>query len=215
MGNYSYLLKVFNCKNTKIIWENCKDELLELIKDRDNYFYFEDEETFDNIISLEDLAKHLNGNKFFGYLTNPTCKILCKICLNTEFVNTNKCEMPIMYFEEEGWNRIHYLKFDIKTENIEWYSYAYDFDFDYHEEKLRQQFKKEKNCIEKFRDKIMNTEVDIWELVEEKKKDYIYNLIYDKATNWRQNNFSYNQPKQDYNNIETILYMFGIRHEDF
>ena len=217
MGNYSYLLKVLNCKNTKINWNNFKDGLFEIMKDVDNYFYFDNEDTFDNIVSLEDLANHLHDKKLFGYLTNPTCQILCKICLNTEFTDSDNLELPIMYFEEEGWDRIHYLKFNIGSEDIEWCSYAFDFDNEHYENKIKEEISNKKTrCIDKIKTIVNKGIDDIWELVDKKRNEYVYNLIYDRATNWKKHCFSYNQPKQDYKNLDTIsmLALFGLRYED-
>jgi hypothetical protein len=185
------------------------------MKDRDNYFYFKNEDTFDNIVSLEDLSIHLHTKKLFGYLTNPTCEILSKICLNTEFTDNDNLSQPIMYFEEEGWDRIHYLKFNIGTENIEWCSYAFDFDTEHYENKIKEEIERKQTCFVKIK-KIVSKDMDLCELIDKKKNEYVYNLIYDKATHWRKNNFSYNQPKQDYKNLDTItmLSLFGIRYED-
>lgn len=215
MGNYSYLLKVLNCKNTRINWNNFKDKLFEIMKDKDNYFYFNNEETFDNIVSLEDLAIHLRYKKLFGYLTNPTCEILSKICLNTEFTDSDNLSQPIMYFEEEGWDRLHYLKFNIGSEDIEWCSYAFDFDTEHYENKIKEEFERKQSCFDKIK-KIVSKDMDLCELIDKRKNEYVYNLIHDKATHWRKHKFSYNQPKQDYKNLDTItmLSLFGIRYED-
>ena len=217
MGNYSYLLKVLNCKNTIINWNNFKDVLFELTKDTDNYIYFNNIDTFDNIVSLEDLANHLHAKKLFGYLTNPTCEILSLICLNSVFTDKDNLGSPIMYFEEGGWDRIHYLKFNIGTEDIEWCSYAFDFDSECYENKIKEEIENKRNFIEKIKNKIFDKDiVDYWSLVVGKKNEYMHNLIYDKSTNWRRNYFSYKQPKQDYKNLDTIsmLSLFGIRYED-
>ena len=92
----------------------------------DNYLDIYEDDSI-NITSIADLANYLHDRKLFGYLTNSTIKTLCKICLHTKFIHTNINQYPKLYFEEEGWDKIHFLEFYPGTETIIWGSYAFDF----------------------------------------------------------------------------------------
>ena len=181
MGNNSYLISVKNSDNTLINWYLAKEEIDKINSSQSeyenwNYLYLDNIEE-SNVKSLQDFANFLNNKKLFGYLTNSYIKSLQKICLHTKFVGETKLK-PKMFFEESGWKKIHFFEFNIGTEEITWGIYNFNFDI----EKYEKEFCKEIN-IEWKRDA---DPVDdfVYENVLKKQDEYIYNLIYDKNTNW-------------------------------
>ena len=210
MGNYSYLLKILNCDNTKINWEIVMKEIekinKESTKDDTNYLYYNLPDDVNTIKNLANFSKHLNNHKVFGYLTNSYIKSLKQICKNTERILEDK-ENPKMFFEEEGWNRIHYLEFELGTENIIYGSYTYNFDTEYYikifEEEIKN--KKQLNCIKE----------DPYELALAKEKEYINNLIYDKSTNWQIKKLEPTFTTQNKSNLHLLLMLAGLRIEDY
>jgi len=198
MGNYSYLLDTTNCKNAKIDWVGFNTALLNI--KGDHYFYPDT-----NPETLEDLAKILNGRKLFGYLTSSYIKILNKL----SFFTTAESK-PVWYFEEAGWNRIHYLEFNPGYEDVIHGSFAFDINETYFknifekewEEKQLQKIYSEDDKEDIFADKI-----------QEKQKDYMMNLIADSGTNWSKSKleFDCNQITKE---ADLWMYIMGIRKED-
>jgi hypothetical protein len=224
MGNYSYLKKVIFGKETKIDYEKLKEELnkIDEEKDMDAYLHciIDDDITFNNnVVTLEnfdDYAKRIHNHKLCGYLNRGTIKKLCKsgLCMTTE----NK-QNPIMFFEEEGWDRLYYFKFFPGTEKVEMGTYAFDFDNDFYEK----EYKSKTTCFKKADDLLDHSNVydyyndhdDIYEYINEKKENYIRNLIYDKSTNWNISILNYNvTERKPEMSIEMLMMLSGIRPED-
>ena len=124
MTHHSYLLYTENCENTLIIWENFIEELVLLEKEDNNYLYVYKHTS--TIKTLKDLAHELNDTKLCGYLTLPVKKILGLICKNIDYtiLENELDKLPKMYFEEDGWDRIHYFEFYPGTDRIIWGSHA-------------------------------------------------------------------------------------------
>ena len=205
MGNYSWLLKIINGDNTIIDWKLIIPE----INFHNNQFYIDIDDS-SKISSITDLSDYLNDTKLFGYLNNNYIKSLCKISLHTKFIDNTKdiTKYPKMYFEEEGWDRIHFLEFHPGYEDVYWGSYAFDINYHEMEESIK--------IIKKITD-----EQKIYEEINLKKKEYMLNLINDKFTNWTIKKFQYSNENnnkdnnQDNISLYTIMELFGIRHEDY
>jgi hypothetical protein len=182
MGNYSYLKKVLFGKETRIDFEKLKQELnkIDTEKELDPYYL---RCLGQDIENFEDYANRIDGDKFCGYLTAGTVKKLCKSgrCM-TAGANIN----PIMYFEEEGWDRLHYFKFFPGTETVEHGVHAFNFDEELYENKFNKNLPAFKKVINELKNKfkIDDNDDDMHEYVTEKRDDYITNLINDTSTNW-------------------------------
>jgi hypothetical protein len=210
MGNYSYLLKILNGKETLIDYALLKNELDMIGKEyTDSYLYClsnNNDYRFENnssIKTFEDFANRINGNKLCGYLTNGTIKKLCKSGL---YMSNKDNSNPVMYFEEEGWDRLYYFKFFPGTEKVECGSFAFDFDLLYYEN----EYFTKNNKIKKEDD---DEDDEVYNYVDQKRTDYIKNLCYDKNINWNVHILDYNKTEK-INNSDLMLYVMGIRPED-
>jgi len=194
MGNYSWLLKIINGDTTIIGWNSVfpVDNLL-----NDNYLTIYKEDSI-NISSITDLANYLHDRKLFGYLTNSTIKTLCKICLHTKFIdgNINITNYPKLYFEEEGWDRIHFLEFHLGTETVIWGSYSFDFNREELEKSLIDDYK----LIYNMENEDFDYETRIYDKIYKKRKEYILNLINDTHTNWNIQKLDYSKNKNQNDN---------------
>ena len=200
MGNYSYLIEVINGKETLINYELLKNELdIIEIEYNDCYLYCLTEDN--EIKTFEDFSNRINGKKLCGYLTNGTIKKLCKsgLCMSNKY---NK--KPVMYFEEEGWDRIYYFKFFPGTEKVECGSFAFNFNFEHHEN----EYYTKNNKIKKDDDE------EGYYYADQKRTDYIKNLCEDINTNWDVSMLDYNIDQDFQNKLGVILYLLGIRPED-
>lgn len=197
MGNYSYLKKVLFGKETRIDFEKLKEELnkIDTEKELDPYYLYYltlDDGKIKDIENFEDYANRIDGNKFCGYLTPGTVKKLCKSgkCMTAgAYIN------PIMYFEEEGWDRLHYFKFFPGTETVEHGVYAFNFDEELYENKFNEKLPPFKKVIKELENKFKIDDTiddDMYEYVTEKREDYITNLINDTSTNWERYFLNYN-----------------------
>ena len=135
--------------------------------------YKSDEKEFENINSIIDIGKFLNGKK----ISFEQLNFLCKLCLNTRYSIDVKCR-PTLYFLENR-NKIHYLEFIIGTETIYHGQYLFNFDIDFYKRKFVNKYKtvsmsEYKNSDDEYMLNYVNT----------KKHEYMYNLIHDKSTNW-------------------------------
>lgn len=210
MGNYSWLLKTVNGDSTIINWNSVFPVENAL---NDNYLTIYEEDCI-NISSITDLANYLHDRKLFGYLTNSTIKTLCKICLNTKFIDENNIEYPKLYFEEEGWDRIHFLEFHPGTETIIWGSYAFDFNEKELEKSLIDQYKLIYNVNLMYDNP--DTETEIYDKLDKRKQEYLLNLLSDRLTNWNIKNLDYSIDQNDNNSkLLDYLTLFGIRYEDY
>ena len=94
--------------------------------------YKSDEKEFENINSIIDIGKFLNGKK----ISFEQLNFLCKLCLNTRYSIDVKCRNnPILYFLENR-NKIHYLEFIIGSETIYHGQYLFNFDIDFYKRKF-------------------------------------------------------------------------------
>lgn len=203
MGNYSYLLKVIN-GNIKLNIEKLREECNEIDKEyKDNncymwYIFEEDGINCDTpkIETFEDFANRVAGHKLCGYLIPSYLKKLCRVAMN---LVKKEDQNPVMYLEEEGWDRLHYFKFFPETEKVEWGIYEFNFNEKYFEDKY-----KENNIKDK----------DIYDYVDEKRNDYIQNIINDENTKW---SISYVDYKKEQKEDKTLLLLtlMGIRPNDF
>jgi len=217
MGNYSWLLKVINGDFTIIDWESILPNINSL---EDNYFYINEYEC-SNVVSMTDLSNFLDDTKLFGYLTNGSIKSLCKISLHTKFINgvdntdnITNIKYPKMYFEEEGWDRIHFLEFHPGTEDILWGSYAFDMNENELEKSLVSEYKLIHNI--ELTQKHDDFETKIYDEIRKRKKEYMLNLINDKFTHWNIKKLDYSNKVETQNDkLITLMSLFGIRHEDF
>ena len=212
MGNYSWLLKIINGDSTIIDWKSILPTEHTL---NDNYLDIYEEDCI-NISSITDLANYLDDRKLFGYLTNSTKKTLCKICLYTKFIdkNINITDYPKLYFEEEGWDRIHFLEFYPGTETINWGSYAFDFNEKELEKSLIDQYNLIYN-IELTYDH-PDSQMQIYDKLDKRRIEYLQNLICDKLTIWNIKKLDYlTIENQDNNKLLNYLTLFGIRYEDY
>jgi len=218
MANYSYLLKVLYGNETTIDYEKLSeilnnidcDYLSSLTDDKDFYG-----KPFKKLETFEDYANRLDDRCLCGYLTPGTIEKLCKSGLYMKNENNNN---PIMYFEEEGWERLHYFKFFPGTEKVEHGTYAFNFNEKYYEEKYDKQ---NSSFLENVKTKILKSSFDEkkWDYISERKNDYMLNLIYDESTNWKKYLLNYNKKysekysEKDYK-LSTYLTLCGLRHED-
>jgi len=112
-------------------------------------------------MSLKDYAICLNDTKLFGYIDHNTERLLMGISYATVMTGPTdsptdeKKVYPIMYFEEEGWIRLHYLEFNPTVDHIIWGCRTFDFD-----------------------------QMDWSDQQTAKRKYYMMCLIRDRATNW-------------------------------
>ena len=215
MANFSYLIKVLYGKETNIDYEKLSEllknidcEYLSSLIDDENIFG----ESYKKLENFEDYANRLNDRCLCGYLNSSTIERLCKsgLCMKNE--NNN----PIMYFEEEGWDRIHYFKFFPGTEEVEHGTYAFNFDEEYYSEKYDKLNSGILNNLKlKFSNKSYDFDEKKYEYVIEKKNEYMLNLIYDESTNWHKYLLNYNKkPSDTDNNLGIYLTLCGLRHED-
>jgi hypothetical protein len=220
MGNYSWLLKVINGDFTIIDWKS----ILPIINSSENNYFYIDENECSEVVSMTDLSNFLNDRKLFGYLTNGYIKSLCKISLHTKFINDidneenidiiHNIKYPKMYFEEEGWDRIHYLEFHPGTENISWGSYAFDMNENELEKSLVNEYKLIHNI--ELTQEHDDYEIKIYDEIRKRKKEYMLNLINDKFTNWNIKKLDYSNKVETQNDkLLTFMSLFGIRHEDY
>lgn len=215
MANYSYLLKVLYGKETIIDYE----KLLEILNDIDcEYLYSLTTDTdffgksLKKMENFEDYANRLDDCCLCGYLTPGTIEKLCKSSLCMKNDNNKN---PVMYFEEEGWERLHYFKFFPGSEKVEHGTYAFNFDEGYYNEKYE---KLNSSILDNIKSKILkSSEFDEkkWEYVSEKRNEYILNLIYDESTNWHKYFLDYNKKTSERENkLGLLLALSGIRYED-
>jgi len=206
MGNYSWLLKTLNTSSTIIDWNSILpiDNSL-----NDNYLDMYEEDCF-NITSITDLANYLHDRKLFGYLTNSTVKTLCKICLHTKFIDDNIREYPKIYFEEEGWDRIHFLEFYLGTETINWGSYTFDFNEKELEKSLIDQYKLIYN-VELMYDH-PDTQIQIYDKLDKRRQEYLLNLISNRLTIWNIKKLDYSI---DDNKLLNLLMLFNITYDEY
>jgi hypothetical protein len=242
MGNYSWLLRILNCKDTIIDWET----ILKLYPNIWEHYRYSQKDII-KLKSLYDFSISLHDTKLFGYIDNNYCKLLCKISLHTSFTDKYNSKLfPRIYFEEEGWDRIHFLEFHCGTEEVIWGSYAFDFIYDKWGKRILYSQESEKNNINdhqeypsifeneldnklKDTDQYFNSKyeddystekysIDIDEdthsLINAKHKEYVINLIYDKFTNWNISKLDYNKQESDKLNIHHLMNLVGIRNED-
>jgi hypothetical protein len=237
MGNYSWILQILNCKNTIIDWITIIKEYSEII---DEYKYNEDD--LYKIKSLYEFFIGFHDTKLFGYFNNKLSKFLCKVCLHTSFIDQGKSNNnPRVYFEEEGWDRIHYLEFQCGTEKVFHGSHAFNFNHLLWTRRILEEqsenkdlpcditdnfdsiLQKEHHIFESmYKDsdtnydiykKIINSDNEIYELIHKKTKDYMLNLIDDKFTNWSINELNYNRVNL-FSSINFMNAISGIREED-
>jgi hypothetical protein len=200
MGNYSYLLYVTN---------NCKKTLIDISKIPDSgnndYIYtFSDE--FKNIKTLQDFAEYKNGGKLFGYMTQDTIKTIESISQNSIINNDDKeyeNNHPRMYFEYEGWDEIYYLEFIVGHSIVNVGKHAFNFNDIYFEKQMKEIYFDEKD------------EHIIHEKVNEIRKQYMLNLIFDKFTNWNVNKLDSSQKESNEIGMSVLLMLAGIRIEDY
>jgi len=124
MGNYSWLLFFTdNADKVTIDWSKVETSLL-----GNGYPYICDTE---ECATLEELANMLDDQKFFGYWDNNTEKKL--IAINKALINPDsKQYCPRLYFEEGGWDRVHFIEFHPGTDNV--YHGSKIFNIKYNEE---------------------------------------------------------------------------------
>jgi hypothetical protein len=204
MGTYSLLLKIINGNCTIIDW---KSILPTLDSFKNNNYLDIYEEDCINIKSITDLANYLHDRKLFGYLTNSTKKTLCKISLHTKIIDEKIDIKPKLYFEEEGWDRIHFLEFHPGTETVIWGSYAFDFNQEEIEKSLIDEYK----LIYDMEKEDFDYQTRIYDKIYIKKKEYILNLINDTHTNWNIHKLDVNENE----NKVDFLSLSGIRNEDY
>lgn len=219
MTNYSYLKKVIS-PQTKIDYEQLQKELKEIEKSgkddgylyslTDNYNWLDPKNPFPDITNFQDYCNRLDDKALCGYLTQSTIKKLCKSGLHMEFVlDMNN---PIMYFEEEGWDRIHYFKFFPGSEKVEHGTYAFDFNSKFYENKFVDENVSSKciPCISKTKDDLENEK---YEYVNNIRENYIQNLIFDSHTAWKKYFLDYNK-EEKISDFDIIMSLSGVRSED-
>ena len=205
MGNYSYLIYTFNCKNTKINFDSFRKDFEEQVE---NVCSFEKDTNYglfdEDIKTLEDYANYKNNHKFIQYLTPITIKTLCLLSLNTVFTDeTISKENPRMYFEYEGWDQIYFLEFELGTENIYQGCKSFNFDNDLMYEILKTEQREDK--IESD-----NDEIESENYIYECKRNYMLCLILDKFTKWERCKLDFKT--KEINNeldINLLLNLFG------
>ncbi len=218
MTNYSYLKKVIFGKETKIDYEKLKKELVEIENSKqddgyltsltDNYNWLQPDNPFPDLQNFEDYANRLDDRALCGYLTPSTIKKLCKsgLCMSNDIEEGTEKNYPIMYFEEEGWERLHYFKFFPGSEKVEHGTYAFDFNGKYYEEKFDKEIKSkilENEKLEELK----------YEYISNIRENYIQNLIYDTNTYWRKSFLDY-EKLEEFDNFDLLMMISGIRPED-
>ena len=221
MTNYSYLKKVIS-PETKIDYESLKKELEEIEKSgkddgylsslADNYNWFDPKNPLPDITNFYDYSNRLDDKALCGYLTSSTIKKLCKSGLCMEISGKDN---PIMYFEEEGWDRLHYFKFFPGSERVEHGTYAFDFNSEFYEQKFVDESNKNISskcipCISKTKDDLENGKYEYSNNIRE---NYIQNLIFDSHTAWRKYILDYNK-NENISDFDIIMTLSGVRSED-
>ena len=214
MGNYSWLLDSINCKNTFINW----DIVLEKIKDfpEDNVLSYDIiKNEYENIKTIKDLGEYLHDKKLCGYLTDSYMNILKIICFNTKKIKIeNESSMlnpnPILYFEEDSWDRIWSFEFIVGTVTVIIKTHSFSINKNYIKYiymcENDEYFSSFEEFIEsKLYDSDLFDEEIYYEFFRKEERKYMYNLINDKSTTW--NNLS---------ELKTNVYMTicGVRPED-
>jgi hypothetical protein len=219
MTNYSYLKRVI-LPDTKINYEKLKKELEEIEKSgkddgylcclTDNYNWFDSKNPLPNITNFNEYSNRLDDKALCGYLTPSTIKKLCKSGLCMENNNENN---PIMYFDEEGWDRLHYFKFFPGTEKVEHGTYAFNFNSEFYENKFIDELNISSKCVpctSKTKDDIENEK---YEYINNIRENYIQNLIFDSNTAWRKYILDYNK-NEKISDLDIIMTLSGVRSED-
>lgn len=133
MGNYSWLVATLNgAAQCRIDWDACKFENswsthsegyhVTSLKDLDPK---DPTTTGDTPVdpgdirpdTVEDLANALNDRKLFGYLDDGYVEAFREICRHMSMTDGSR-SFPRMYFEEEGWMRLHYIEFHPGTDIV-------------------------------------------------------------------------------------------------
>lgn len=131
MGNYSYfIVSVNGASICKIDWDNCNFAVETEHSECYHITWLKK-----NLVSLgvdkrpetlEELAKSFDDHKLFGYLDNGYIEAFREVCRHLVMPPTVGKMFPRIYFEEEGFDRIHYLEFHPGTDVVLWGNLRYD-----------------------------------------------------------------------------------------
>ncbi len=182
MGNYSWLIwSTGQPEKVRIDWSKVDETI---INKGYPYFYTNKCKT------LKDLGNELNDHKFFGYWDNDTEKKL--IAINKALTGPDNV-YPRLYFEEEGWNRLHFIEFHPGTDDV--YHGHKIFNFDYEPEP--------------------EDASDIWiDTQEEHRKKYALSIV-KNPSNWTCSKVEISQPLSALDKAYALLLVLnGLRHED-
>lgn len=134
MGNYSWLIITTNgatlcaidwdaCDFDKIDQKNSEAYRITWLKDA------EKEEGEKRPKTLQELAEKLHDQKLFGYLDNGYIEAFMELCRHMSFAGTaleGQRVFPRIYYEEEGWQRLHYFEFHPGTDLILWGTHSFN-----------------------------------------------------------------------------------------
>ncbi|MDR3544070.1 MAG: hypothetical protein P4L69_24405, partial [Desulfosporosinus sp.] len=121
MGNYSWLITTMNgADKCEILWDACN--FSERVNRRPSEAYHITWLKVDpsRPKTVKELAERLHDRKLFGYLDNGYIEAFIEICRHMRMPEGDNSSFPRMYFEEEGWQRLHYLEFHPGTDVVIW-----------------------------------------------------------------------------------------------
>jgi hypothetical protein len=196
MGNYSYFLVATNGAERCVVdWDAC-DFPSECGKSEGYHITWLAKADEERPRTLLDMAKKLNDRKLFGYLDNGYIAAIRQVSLHAK-APEGEFLMPRIYFEEEGWLRLHYLEFHLGTDTVVWGSFSYD------EKDLPPYLEEEDETHP-----VTVAMLDAW--TEEKRKVQLAML---NKPGWRARHLVPSDPSQ-HNALPTLMAIFGIRPED-
>lgn len=200
MGNYSYLIiTTGGAESCTIDWGACQFNYDE-IKHGEGYHItiFKDETPDKRPKTIADLAKELHNHKLFGYLDNGYIGAIREVCLRTTDI-TGQCLMPRIYFEEEGWLRLHYLEFMPGTTTVIHGTFSFE------ESDLPKTGVNEDDDEE---EEMSREAIDRYEI---EKREILLGFIH--KIGWRVNHLvQVDESKRSA--LPTLMALFGIRPED-
>jgi len=152
--------------------------------------------------TVQELAESFHDTKLFGYLDNDYIIAFMELCRHMSMPEDDK-SFPRIYYEEEGWNRLHYLEFHPGTDIIIWGTFSF-----------------QEKDLPDYPKKIEDSTGGEFDLTEEQierhraqKKAVFIDMIDNRPEQWVTRRL---KPMDDANvpSLYTLMTIFGIRPED-
>jgi hypothetical protein len=211
MGNYSWLLAAINGADAcRIKWDMYDVRLFEGIGGYDAWHIAEAKRK--KATTLVDVAHELHDTKLFGYLTDSFILALLELCNCLEMPQGMESCKPKIFYEEEGFDRVHFLEFTPGTRIIVWGTYSVN----------DEEFKEGGAWYytdERDKDKPMYVGRDYALLTDEKEASFsearkrVLGKVVNEGTRWVVNRLSPCGHSR-VSALPVFMQMFGIRPED-